>query len=70
MNRVNLKSSFLKSVGFDGGARMLEVEFASGEVWQFASVPMAVYAELVRAPSKGTYFEHFISDRYVHKRVL
>ena len=70
MNRVNVKSSHLRSVGFDVASRTLEIEFASGDVYQYFDVPIDAFASLMRAPSKGGHFEHFISERFVHKRVL
>ena len=69
MKRVNVKSSHLKSVGFDVASRVMEVEFASGDIYQYVDVPIDVFASLVRAPSKGGYFEHFVSERFVHRRV-
>jgi hypothetical protein len=64
MLRSVVSSSSLTSVGYDGGARLLEIEFRHGGVYRYQEVPRAVFAELMRSPSKGRYFNERIRDRY------
>jgi hypothetical protein len=60
--RVAVLSSALKSVGYRGS--VLEVEVASGEVYRYLDVPREVFMELMRAESKGAFFNVRIRDSY------
>lgn len=56
MERKALKSSQIKSVGYDEDAKKLEIEFMSGAIYAYDKVPLAVYEALMRAESPGHYF--------------
>jgi hypothetical protein len=58
MPRTSVSSSNLASVGYDGIARILEIQFRNGRIYQYFDVPESIYTDLLVAPSKGTYF-HF-----------
>jgi KTSC domain len=60
--RVAVLSSALKSVGYRGG--VLEIEVASGDVYRYLDVPREVFIELMRAESKGTFFNERIRDHF------
>ena len=62
MKRIPVKSSDLKSVGYDEKTTLLEVEFNSGKIYQYSRVPKAVYLELMNAQSHGIYFSRNIRD--------
>ena len=55
-------SEALSSVGWEDG--VLEIEFTSGELYRYLRVPELVFRQLLRAPSKGTFFQERIRDRY------
>jgi len=69
MNRKFVSSSDIRSVGYDGQNKTLEIEFNSGGIYQYYSVPLEVYNALMSAPSHGRYFHQFIKDRFRVKRV-
>jgi hypothetical protein len=69
MIRTNVISSMMRSVGYDSGRVVLEIEFSSGKVYQYDNVPENVYRELLVAASKGRYFEQQISGRYGYRRL-
>ncbi len=69
MDRQPVQSTNLRSVGYDATAMTLEIEFHSGGIYQYLSVPVAVYHGLMQAPSKGSYFHDLIRDRYPFRRV-
>lgn len=69
MDRVRASSSNLRSVGYDSDTGTLEVEFCAGSVYRYAAVPAAVHAALMRASSKGGYFDGHIKDRYRFRRL-
>ena len=69
MVRQYVVSSSIRSVGFDSGSRVLEIEFCTGGVYQFRGVPADVYDELLSAPSIAKYFQHRIKESYDLERV-
>jgi len=60
MIRVN--SSAIHAIGYDGYT--LTVEFNSRRVYAHPGVPQSVYAGLMRASSKGAYYNDYIRGRY------
>jgi hypothetical protein len=55
-------SSAIRSVGHRHG--MLEVEVANGDVYRYFDVPQDVFRKLMRAKSKGVFFNAHIRDSY------
>jgi hypothetical protein len=64
MKRQPLRSSVLRSAGYDSATAMLELEFASGDVYRYFAVPPSMFKALVDADSPGAYFNTHISDKY------
>ncbi|HHQ2447332.1 TPA: KTSC domain-containing protein [Raoultella ornithinolytica] len=69
MNRQPVSSSNLQSVGYDATTRVLEIAFIGGGVYQYHSVPSAIYQSLMAAPSKGSYFARSIRNVFPTTRV-
>jgi hypothetical protein len=42
----------MRSVGYESKSKILEIEFQSGEVYQYLGVPRTVHAGLLRAKFK------------------
>ena len=59
----------MKSVGYESKAKILEIEFRSGAVYQYLGVPKRVHEGLLRAESKGQYFNGEIRAEYAFVRV-
>lgn len=57
MQRTTVSSSNLKSVGYDAQSQTLEIEFNKGDVYQYLTVPQSVYLGLMKASSKGEFFD-------------
>lgn len=58
-------SSAIRRAEYDPGSQMLKIWFVeSGGPYDYFQVPQHVFAGLCRAPSKGTYFNNHIRDRY------
>jgi hypothetical protein len=70
MRRLRIESSTLASVLYLPAQRELQVEFRSGEIYQYADVPFHAYGELLAAPSKGTYFNLNIRNRYDFRQLI
>jgi len=69
MERQPVESSSLRSVGYDAQRRELAIEFHDGTVYLYGSVPEDVYSALLRAESKGGYFNAEIREQYVYHKV-
>lgn len=69
ISRVPVDSSSLASVGYSPENSVLEAEFRHGVAYRFFLVPQRVFDDLLRAESKGTYFNRFIRGRYTHARL-
>jgi hypothetical protein len=68
IERKPVKSSMAKSIGHDPFQLVLEIEFTSGEIWQYFNVPAEVYKEMLTF-SIGKYFKAFIKGKYDEKRL-
>jgi len=55
-------SSAIRAVGYDGDT--LTVEFHSGRIYDHPGVPHSVFEGLLRASSKGAYYNQHIRGRY------
>lgn len=64
MHRNHVTSSAISSVGYDDRSSVLEVQFASGAVYDYLNVPKKVYRALLKASSKGSFVSRRVRDRY------
>jgi KTSC domain len=62
MHRIPVESSMIDSIGFE--KNVLEVRFCNGGLYQYLDVPESVLAQLMRASSKGRFFNQRIRGRY------
>lgn len=69
MQRTQVESSNLVSVGYDDKTFTLEVEFKHGGVYQYENVPADVHAALLAAPSVGSYFSAKVKNTYPFTKV-
>jgi len=64
MKRTAVASSTLNSVGYDSQTMTLELEFTSGDVYQYFDVPVEVYLKLRQSESPGRFFNERIKENY------
>ena len=64
MDRIQVVSSTVASIGYDSESQTLEMEFTSGRVYQYKEVPPEVARGLICASSKGRYFNGHIKNSY------
>jgi hypothetical protein len=69
MNRTPVTSSNIKSIGYDPSTNVLEVEFSSGTVYQYADVPAQVYKDMSEADSVGRYFAANVRNVFAAHRM-
>lgn len=69
MDRQNIESSMIRSIGYDANNSTLEIEFNSGAVWQYFDFPESIWYEFEASESQGKYFHREIKNRYSESRV-
>lgn len=69
MDRINVKSSNIQSIGYDPESKLLEIEFRNGSIYQYNNVPLNEHKSLMSASSHGSYFNKNIRNYYQTKRV-
>ena len=67
MTRETIASTALRSAGWEAGT--LEVEFTTGQVWQYQNVPESMFKEMMNASSSGQYFQANIRNQFKGVRV-
>lgn len=69
LNYVPVQSSNLREVAYDAAAETLGVIFHNGGEYHYANVPAALVAEMLSAPSTGSFFSRNIRGVFVTTRV-
>ena len=69
MNKIDVSSSNIASIGYDENQMVLEVEFIGGRIYLYEGVPGYVFNEFFNARSKGRYFHYYIRNRYPYNRI-
>ncbi len=69
MRRLPVRSSNIRGIGYERETKTLEVEFHSGDVYQYSGVPESTYQGLMQAVSKGSYLHNHIKGRYPFRQV-
>ncbi|HYH47514.1 MAG TPA: KTSC domain-containing protein [Thermoanaerobaculia bacterium] len=69
MQRTQIDSSSLSSIGYEPRTRTLEVEFRSGRVYRYRGVPPRVYRSLLDADSAGRFLNLEIKGAYPYREV-
>ena len=67
MQRQQVKSSNVRSVGYDEMKQILEIEFTSGAIYQYLNVPENIYVKLMTAPSIGKMVHELLRGKYDFK---
>ena len=64
-----VESTTLSTVAYDAAGQVLWLRFRSHAIYCYFGVPAAVHTALLDAPSKGTYFNRYIRDRFPYERL-
>lgn len=59
-----VNSSNIKAIGYDAGSGDLYVQFSSGSMYRYRSVPSQKHLDLINAPSIGSFFSDHIKTSY------
>lgn len=66
---VKVKSSMVKSVGYDAQNKRMRVKFADGSLYSYANVPEEVYNRLLDAESIGRFMREYVIGVYEASRI-
>lgn len=69
MYRAQVSSSNIRSIGYDPASSILEVEFTSGDVYQYFDVPENLYQQFFNASSHGQFLNDNIRYNYRYQKV-
>lgn len=69
MYRTPVLSSNIRSIGYDQRSAILEVEFTSGDVYQYFDVPNHVHQAFLQAGSHGQFMNDNIRYYYRYQKV-
>lgn len=69
MERIQVASSNISSIGYDEDSSTLEIEFHSGAVYQYFDVPSNVHQGIMEAGSHGQYLAQHIKGHYRYVKV-
>lgn len=64
MEMIRVISTAVIAVGYDEQTMRMKIIFQQGHTYEFCRVPKHIFEGLLRAPSKGTYYNQNIKDRY------
>ncbi len=64
MNRINVVSNSIRSIGYDKEAGHLELEFKNGRRYRYKQFPHRLYRRLINADSVGTFFHEEIRPSF------
>ena len=69
MERKRVNASNIRAIGYDAARQLLEVEFTSGPIVQYAGVSPEVHRRFINSPSPGSFFQDQIDENFPSKRV-
>jgi len=69
MERQKVKSSNIYSVGYDESSETLEIEFNTGDIYQYYGVSKGVYDDLLQADSLGGFHARNIKNDYRYLKI-
>jgi len=70
MDRTPVSSSNIRSIGYDAQSTILEVEFTSGDIYQYFNVPEYLYQQFLDASSHGQFLNDNIRYNYRYQKVI
>jgi KTSC domain-containing protein len=68
-NPVEVRSSSLARLFYDGQQAILQVEFCDGTQYQYSGVPLDTYQNLLQADSRGSCFNHYIRNCFPYAAI-
>jgi len=69
MHRDAVQSSMIRGIGYDRRQKVLEVEFANGQVFAYRDVPEETHIRVMAAASIGKEFSALVRNAFAFERV-
>ena len=69
MERKRVNASTIRSVGYDAGKQLLEIEFTSGSIVQYSGVSQEVHRQFTNSPSPASFFRDKIEEDFPAQRI-
>ncbi len=69
MLQLDWNSTLLETAAYQDPLALLQVTFRSGVVYHYFGVPAQTYQDLLRAESKGGYFNSHIRNRFAYTKI-
>jgi hypothetical protein len=69
MERKRVNASNVRSVGYDAGKQLLEIEFTSGSIVQYSGVSPEVHRRFMSSPSPGSFFQDQIDENFPFRKL-
>jgi hypothetical protein len=69
IQREQVASSNVASIGYDAPSETLEIEFQNGSIYQYYNVSEQLFHQLMEASSKGQFINTYIKNAHPYSRV-
>ncbi len=69
MQRTPVTSTNIRSIGYDSQLATLEVEFTSGDIYQYFNVSEHLFQQFLHASSHGQFLNDNIRYNYRYQKV-
>lgn len=69
MERIQVESSSIQSIGYDSDTETLEIEFLTSGLYEYHDVPAYIYEELMSANSHGSYLNSNIKGTFSYSKI-
>jgi len=66
---IDVQSSMLSKVDYDGSTQKLCVVFKNGSKYTYSDVPQSIYNELINAESIGKYMKANVMGKYNSQKI-
>jgi len=69
MEKKEVESRLITSIGYDPEKKMMEVEFTSTMIYQYRNFPEDVFNKLLEARSIDNYFRDHVVNKFAYVRM-
>lgn len=71
LQRQQVLSSRIYSIGYDPKTHNLEIEFHNKDIYQYVGVPESIYKKFISdaVVSKGRFFDGVIKDKFLCRKI-
>jgi KTSC domain len=66
-NWIDVESSCIKALSFNGTDCILSIRFNSGSIYEYDGVSLILFDSFLDAPSKGRFFNQHIKENYRYR---